>query len=156
MVHVKRTDRACVSIGWALWLTLLGCVPEDRNVAPPAAQTSLSAEQLAGLADCLDERGWTVYVSFTCSACRLQRAVFGDAMDRIPQVECNPTADDAEPDRCLAARLTKTPTWILERDGSEVRRLAGYRTPEELASEAGCAVALGVPAEADRRNAGED
>jgi hypothetical protein len=153
---MKPRHRTIVSLSWALGLTLLGCGPGDENALPPAPQTSLSAEQLAELAECLDEQGWTVYVSFTCSACRLQRAAFGEAMDRIHQIECNPAADDAEPERCLAARLTKTPTWILEQDGSEVRRLAGFFLPEELASESACAVPSSAFDEADRRDAGGD
>ena len=118
---------------------------EKGAIAPPSAiETDLSDEQLVELAQCLTERGWVAYASFTCSACRMQRSSFREAFDFIQEVECNPTADDAEPERCLAARLTETPTWILELDGTEVRRLAGYRSPEELAAESAC-VAPKVP-----------
>jgi hypothetical protein len=38
---------------------------------------NLTQETLTELANCLTEKGWVMYGSFTCSACRAERNAFG-------------------------------------------------------------------------------
>ena len=90
------------------------------------------------MAQCLDERDWVMYGSFTCSACRAQRKAFGEAFALIKEVECNPTADNSQAELCLEKKIRKTPTWIREQDGMELERLEGYQLPENLAAATSC------------------
>ena len=90
------------------------------------------------LARCLTEKGWVMYGSITCSACRAQRKAFGDAFALIAEVECNPHAPNTQVDRCLARDIATTPTWIQEQDGTEIARIPGYQLLEDLARETGC------------------
>jgi hypothetical protein len=107
-------------------MLLIGCsVP--RDAATP--------EQLA---QCLDDKGWVMYGSFTCSACRAQRKAFGDAFALIKEIECNPTAKNSQAERCLEKKIRKMPTWIREQDGAELGRLEGYQLLEDLAAGASC------------------
>ncbi len=96
---------------------------------------------LDALVRCLEERGVVYYGSATCSACRGQKMVFGDAFTGIVEVECHPNTEGNQVDRCLARGILVTPTWLIERDGREVSRLEGVRSPNELAAFAGCAYA---------------
>jgi hypothetical protein len=99
---------------------------------------SPDAESPEQLAQCLDDKGWVMYSSFTCSACRSQRKAFGDAFDLIEEIECNPTAENSEAERCLQMKIRKTPTWILEKDSAELERLEGYQLLEDLDAAASC------------------
>ncbi len=97
--------------------------------------TPTTQEQLA---HCLTEKGWAMYSSFTCSACRAQRKAFGKAFKDIKVIECNPNAPDNQVDLCLKKKIKKTPTWILERNGEEIKRIESYQLLEDLASAAEC------------------
>lgn len=117
----------------SIFALLSGC-SDPRDAAAPEQ----TPEQLANLAQCLDAKGWVMYSSFTCSACRAQRKVFGEAFELIEQIECNPTAENSQAERCLEKKIRKTPTWILEKDGAELGRLEGYQLLEDLAAGASC------------------
>ena len=97
-----------------------------------------NSEALEELATCLAEKGWAMYGSFTCSACRAQRKAFGKAFRHIKEVECNPHAPNTQVDLCLKKKIKKTPTWIQEKDGKEIQRIEGYQLLEDLAPLSGC------------------
>lgn len=79
-----------------------------------------------------------MYSSFTCSACRAQIQLFGQAVDQLKIIECNPHAPDTQVQRCLDKKIRYTPTWLMEKNGSEVERFKGYKKLEDLASLTGC------------------
>lgn len=119
---------------------LLACaVGCDRDGSERDVSGALSPEARSALARCLTENGWVMYSSITCSACRTQREAFGNASALIREIECNPHAQNTEVERCLARGIRKTPTWVQERDGSEVGRIEGYHVLEDLAAATGCA-----------------
>jgi hypothetical protein len=95
-------------------------------------------ETLTELANCLTEKGWVMYGSFTCSACRAERKAFGKAFEVIKEIECNPNAPNNQVELCLEKRIKKIPTWILEKNGEETSRLEGYQFLEDLALSTGC------------------
>jgi hypothetical protein len=95
-------------------------------------------EALAGLAQCLSEKGVVMYGSFTCSACRAQRKMFGPAFSHIKEIECNPNAPNTHVERCMKKKIQKTPTWIMGKGDEEIKRIEGYQLPNDLASFAGC------------------
>ena len=118
-------------------LFVSGCERGD-GAGDGARTTEPTQEALAGLAQCLREKGVVMYGSITCSACRAQRKAFGPAFSHVKEVECNPNAPNTQVERCMKKKIQKTPTWIMENGGEEVKRIEGYQLPNDLASFAGC------------------
>jgi len=102
------------------------------------ADKDSSQEELTTLALCLKEKGVVMYGSITCSGCRSQRKAFGDAFRHITEIECNPHIENTQAERCLEKKIRKTPTWVMEPNGQEIKRLVGYQLLEELALFADC------------------
>ncbi len=119
--------------GALVCLVLWGCPKEEAAEEPTQAA-------LEGLAVCLSGKGVVMYGSITCSACRAQRKAFGDAFSHIKEIECNPHAPNTHAELCIEKNIQKTPTWIMEKDGKETKRIEGYQLLEDLASFAGCAM----------------
>ncbi|MCK4840736.1 MAG: hypothetical protein KAT04_02500 [Methylococcales bacterium] len=90
------------------------------------------------LARCLTDKGFVMYGSITCSACRAQRKLFGKAFEYITDIECNPNAPGNQIELCLKKKIRKTPTWILEKDEKEIKRMESYQLLEDLESFAEC------------------
>jgi uncharacterized membrane protein len=90
-----------------------------------AAATSANHEALARY---LAVTGARFYGAYWCPACREQKALFGDAADELPYVECDPRGVGARPDQCAQAGVRAYPTWVI--DG---RRHEGVASPETLA-----------------------
>lgn len=97
-----------------------------------------SSDRLVKLAQCVTEKGWVMYSSFTCSACRAQRELFDSAADYLKIIECNPHAPDTQAQQCLEKKIRYTPTWVMEKNGIEVKRFKGYKKLENLVSMTGC------------------
>ena len=95
-----------------------------RSLAPAPASLEIIA-----LAQCLSDKGATMYGAEWCSHCQAEKARFGDASTFVPYVEC-----PQEPDKCLAAGIEGYPTWIFA-DG---RKLVGEQGLEKLAQVSGC------------------
>lgn len=93
--------------------------------------TTQEAEALGGFAQCLTERGFTMYGAYWCPHCQNEKAAFGSSFKKVNYVECT-----KEPDRCIAAGIKGYPTWITN-DG---RRFEGEQGVERLAQASGCPV----------------
>ncbi len=123
---------------WSLCFTvMIGCTESD-TASKSEVESDATPEDLETLARCLTTDGWVMYSSVTCSVCRVQKKLFGDAINYIQTVECNPNADNAQPERCLEKKIRKTPTWIREREEMELGRLEGYQPLDVLASQSSC------------------
>jgi|SRR3989344_1135942 len=109
----------------AMVLVLSGCSKPDER-------------KYDTFAKCMTEKGAVMYGSFTCAACRKQRKEFGASFDLIKEIECHPRGENSQTDLCLKKDISKTPTWMLEKNGEEVKRLVGYQSFESLAELAGC------------------
>jgi hypothetical protein len=120
----------CCMLAW-------GCEKEN-GMGGGAGAKEPTQEALAGLARCLSEKGVVMYGSITCSACRAQRKAFGPAFSHVKEIECNPNAPNTQVERCVKKKIQKTPTWIMEKGGEEMKRIEGYQLPDDLASFAGC------------------
>ena len=59
-------------------------------------------------AKCLTERGATIYVIKTCSACNSQKKMFGDSLNYINLVECTENQH-----LCQEKGISRVPTWII-------------------------------------------
>jgi hypothetical protein len=124
-----------------LLIILLSNCQQDSNDKNKALKLEGSSQQSKELlARCLADKGFVMYGSITCSACRAQRKLFGKAFEYIIAIECNPNAPDNQTDRCLEKDIRKVPTWILEKNGQEIKRLESYQLLKDLESFAGCGI----------------
>ena len=98
----------------------------------------VSREQLGEFAKCITKRGWAMYSSFTCPACRAQQKLFGQASVHLKIIECNPHAPDTQVEQCLKKNIQHTPTWVKTNNGTEIKRSKGYKKLEDLASMTEC------------------
>jgi hypothetical protein len=80
------------------------------------------------VAKCLAEQGAVMYGSNLCPNCQEQKALFGFAFRHVNYVNC-----DLRSDECVKQGIYALPTWII--DGEQI---VATRSPEELASIAGC------------------
>lgn len=108
-----------------------------RIQKPPEAK-----KDYAAVAQCLKDNDVTMYGAYWCPNCQKQKRDFGDAFKLLGEVECDPRGENAEPERCIEKEISKTPTWIQEKDGEEVKRLLGHQKIEALAEAFGCSEAL--------------
>jgi hypothetical protein len=130
MVPVKIRAGVALAAGVAVWMA--GCGPDEATRGEPVS------DSLAAFASCLTERGWILYGSATCSACRAQNKAFGAAFQRIIEIECNPHMPGAQVERCLEHEIRVTPTWLRHGDGDAIERLEGYQSLEALAAASHC------------------
>ena len=98
----------------------------------------VSQEQLVKFTKCITEKGWAMYSSVTCSACRAQLELFGPASVYLKIIECNPHVPDTQVELCLKNKIRYTPTWLLEENGTEVKRFRSYKKLQDLASMTEC------------------
>ena len=112
-------------LGWAAYLSQV-------NVVPPG--------KYAAFAQCVYRDGMRMYGAKTCSFCIRQRALFGDAMQYIREIECDPRYPNNETERCIAKEIERTPTWMREDEtGNTLKRYEpGVLSLETIAVETGC------------------
>lgn len=108
-------------------LLAVACVPKE--VEDP---------KITSFVTCLKDAGVEMYGSITCSVCERQRKLFGASFEHVEEIECHPHTEGNQAERCLDRNIEITPTWILEQDDKEVKRLKGYQTFGDLASFSGC------------------
>ncbi|KKW12803.1 MAG: VKORC1/thioredoxin domain protein [Parcubacteria group bacterium GW2011_GWA2_49_9] len=89
------------------------------------------AGALDGFAQCLAQKGFTMYGAYWCPHCQREKAAFGDSFKYIPYVECTEEPGTAQ---CTAAKITGYPTWITA-DG---RRFEGEQGIEKLSEASSC------------------
>lgn len=87
--------------------------------------------KLDAFAQCLAEKGATMYGADWCPHCQNEKKAFGSSFRFVPYVEC-----PDNPKQCLAAGINGYPTWIFP-DG---RRLEGEQGIEKLSQESGCPI----------------
>ncbi len=87
-----------------------------------------------GLAQCIADSGATFFGAFWCPHCQDQKALFGNASDLLPYVECSTPDRRGQTQTCIDEGIESYPTWRFA-DGSEM----GGRLPREvLAEQTGC------------------
>ncbi len=82
-----------------------------------------------GLADHLTATGAKMYGAFWCPHCADQKEMFGDAVDAVNYIECDPEGENAQPQQCSDAGIEGYPTWEVNGE-----LYPGVRSLEELAS----------------------
>ena len=107
-----------------LGLTLTGCTTLDTDDSG-----GISEAYKQQLAEHLTETDAIMYGAFWCPHCADQKALFGDAVEAIPYVECDPEGENAQPQLCQARDLVGYPTWEISDE-----LYPGVRPLEELAT----------------------
>lgn len=108
------------------------------------AQTGTTVKKgYTAFVSCLNENGVVYYKSVKCGNCRRQEKLLGEAYVKLNSVECHPEGPDGNPELCLRKGIDKTPTFILEPEEIEIKRLEGLQSLENLASFSGCESELG-------------
>ncbi len=85
---------------------------------------------------CLVDADAQFYGAFWCPHCQDQKKMFGDSVDLLPYIECDPKGKDAQPQVCLDQKIEGFPTWIF-RDGT---RLTGPQSLDVLGERTNCPV----------------
>lgn len=91
-------------------------------------------------AQCLNDKGVVYYKSVKCNNCKRQEKLFGKAYSRLNSVECHPEGSNANPALCLSRKISKTPTFAIEKEGVEQKRAEGLQPLDKLASFSGCSL----------------
>lgn len=130
-------------------LLLVGCgsktpvtdtnVPSDTAQPTDGAQVDwtvdeatapvVDTEQTTKLAECLKEKGVTMYGTEWCGHCKNQKALFGEAFAKASYVDC-----DAQRQVCLDAGVRGFPTWI----DAQGNQYPGTQQLAKLAEIGGC------------------
>lgn len=70
-----------------------------------------------------------MYGAYWCDHCSQQKQLFGKAaVEQLPYVECDPAGENSQPNQCLAAGITRYPTWIIHQSKYE-----GMRSLQDIA-----------------------
>ncbi len=105
------------------------------------AQTSRKATQdYTEFVKCSNSKGIIYYKSFRCSNCKRQELLIGEPYKKLNSVECHPKGPNGNPELCFKMGVTKTPTFILEKDGEEIKRTEGLQQMEDLSKFSGCSL----------------
>ena len=81
----------------------------------------------------LNQEGVVYYKSVKCNNCKRQEKLFGEYIKKLNSVECHPEGVNPQPELCLKKGIKKTPTFLIEEGGEEVKRLEGLQPLEDLA-----------------------
>lgn len=100
--------------------------------------SSISKADYSELVACMNEKGVVYYKSVRCSNCRRQEMLLGPAYKKMNSIECHPDGENPQVELCLKKEIEKTPTFIMEVNGNEIKRLVGRQTIKDLADFAGC------------------
>ena len=85
-------------------------------------------------AQCLTDEGAIFYGAYWCNHCEKVKKSFGDSIQYVTYVECDPKGVGGDPDRCLENDIEAYATFVFK-DGT---RLVGEPSLEELSQKTGC------------------
>ncbi|MGF1568589.1 MAG: glutaredoxin family protein [Nodosilinea sp.] len=103
------------STAWPRWLKgsgalavaallMAGCSPRQPQAGVDSSYEAQLARQLAA-------SGSVMYGAYWCPHCADQKAMFGEAVDLLPYVECAVDGDNAQPQLCAEKGIRGYPTW---------------------------------------------
>ena len=85
-------------------------------------------------AQCVTDSGAAMYGAYWCPHCQSQKESFGNSLQLIDYVECDPRGDGARPELCEQNAITGYPTWIF----GNGERASGTLSLGTIASRTGC------------------
>ena len=69
----------------------------------------------ANFAQCLTEKNITMYGTFECHFCAMQKEEFGSNFAYVNYVECDPDGPNSQAELCKQKEITGYPTWKIQR-----------------------------------------
>jgi hypothetical protein len=90
--------------------------------------------ELNAFAQCVTDKGWTMYGAYWCSHCKAEKANYGSAFQYIKYVECT-----NETDLCTEKQIEGYPTWL----GPDDQRESGELGLKRMAELSGCELPVG-------------
>ncbi len=119
-------------------LLIVGCGTNSSapggSVGNAAGTEMVAATPEASLAQHLASTGSAMYGAYWCPHCADQKAMFGDAVDQLPYVECAADGENAQPDLCSAKGIQAYPTWEINgqlypgvKSLEDLAQLSGYQ-----------------------------
>jgi hypothetical protein len=96
-------------------------------------KNEVPAGKYTEFAQCLTEKGAKFYGAFWCPHCAEQKALFGDAVDKLPYIECSTPDRQNQTQACIDAGIKSYPTWISS-DGNTLPGLASLEKLSEVTS----------------------
>jgi hypothetical protein len=109
-------------------LLLIGCSPQGIGSSSADGASTYEAQ----LADHLAATGGVMYGAHWCPYCAEQLAMFEDAADRVPYVECAADGENAQPELCQQRGIEGYPTWEIDS-----QLYPGMQSLDELAARSG-------------------
>jgi hypothetical protein len=110
---------------------LAGCGDGGAN---PGGGDGPGSERLQEIAQCLTDKGVNLYGAVWCSHCKDQKELFGDAINYVNYIECDPQTNIETAKQCVEKGIKGIPAWELPNG----ELLSGVHEPEEIAEKAGC------------------
>ncbi len=89
---------------------------------------------LADFATCIKGSGAIFYGAFWCPHCQEQKALFKDAAESLPYVECSTPDGQSQLPVCTEAGVTGYPTWKF----ADESKLSGVQSFATLAEKTSC------------------
>lgn len=94
-----------------------------------------NASEYDAFAQCLTDKGVTMYSAWWCPHCQNQKKLFGRSFKKIHSIECaQPGNPNAQTRECQEAKINGYPTWVFA-DGS---RTEGEMSFDALSKKTGC------------------
>lgn len=118
---------------WIIGIAIINLIPFIIFNLPDKDQANLD-----NLAKCINEKEINMYGSFRCGSCAKTRKMFGESFQYINEIECHPQGHNSQFELCSEKKIDGTPTFILEPDGEEVKRIVGFHDIEQLKEFSGC------------------
>lgn len=84
-------------------------------------------------AQCLADSDAKFYGAFWCPHCADQKKLFGDSIDYVPYVECDPNGKNSQAELCQDEGVQSYPTWIFA-DGTTQSGVLSLEEISELSS----------------------
>lgn len=114
---------------------LAGCGPVSTATVEQydVSAQHLTVGQYDALAQHLTESGFKIYGTSWCSACKMQKDLFGSSFQYINYEECSLDTGSGQTEVCIADGIKAYPTWQFH-DGT---KKAGFMTIEQLKETSG-------------------
>lgn len=96
--------------------------------------SAVPAGKYTEFAQCLADKGAKFYGAFWCPHCQEQKALFGDAVSKLPYIECSTPDKQNQTQVCIDAGIKNYPTWSFADDN----KLPGLISLEKLAEVTTC------------------
>lgn len=87
-------------------------------------------------AQCLTDKGTTMFGAWWCPHCQAQKKLFGSSFEKVKYVECSSPDGKSVTQVCKDAKIEGYPTW----EFADKTRASGEQSFAQLAEKSGCAV----------------